>query len=60
MKLINFAIHKNVAPPISETPFQPKTALNDTIVTVSIQFEDEAKALSFASDIMKTIEHYRE
>ena len=62
MKLISYTIHRNTAPSIpdiSPPAFRPSTAINDTIVSIVIQFEDQNKALNFASDMLKTIDNYR-
>lgn len=60
MKLINFAIHRNSAPSLSDgpPPFRPIVPENAINVVFALQFDDEAEALSFASTVLVTIQNY--
>ena len=59
MKLISLVIHRNNAPSLPPIPFQPPISENDINIQLSVQFDDESKAVSFTSDVLKLIDEFR-
>ena len=61
MKLIGLTIHRNGAP-IAENmpaPFRSPQTINAINIDIAVQFEDEGRAISFTSDLLKLIDEFR-